>query len=78
MGDPCTTASLDVPLNTPQSYDGLSYLGVSSLSLTLLLPLPRVHLVPSHAPVSSPCTAHDGGCSGRHGGAHSHVPRGHH
>lgn len=29
MADPCTAAALDVPVDNPAHYDGLTYVGVS-------------------------------------------------
>lgn len=42
MADPCTTAALDVPVDNPVRYDGLSYVGVSHdrSDAAALFPLP--------------------------------------
>jgi hypothetical protein len=33
MGDPCCTASLDVPSADPANYDGLTFYGVSDFQM---------------------------------------------
>ena len=40
MGDPCTTASLDVPADSPQTYDGLTFYGVRQRCAASPRPLP--------------------------------------
>lgn len=43
MADPCTLAALDVPADSPLSYDGLTFYGVSAIALRVVWGCCRLH-----------------------------------